>query len=327
MFAHFISRAGVHIRIAGISAFAIGGAWPASAAAPAQAPTASQVSSDCDRACLRQALDNYLAAVFKHDPGAAGLSAGHFATEDTVVIHDGDGFWKTVAGYGAVQRRFFDPVNETAAFLGLFRQGGQEVITSVRIRVEGGKVSEAEWIYGRQGMMARGTADIRMFAQAPPSDAIVPAAERASRFLMIALANNYFQANKNHDASWLPDDPDCTRLENGVGQQRIAPAGDAGAALPGPPPMRGCLGGFANMDNLTTDVALRRFTVVDEEAGMVLGTGIYVRYAGSPVPHNLVSEYFQIRNGKIHGIWSAMHFLPMGAPDSTGWEDRHGFWR
>ena len=57
------------------------------------------------------------------------------------------------------------------------------------------------------------------------------------------------------------------------------------------------------------------------------GTGIYIRYAGLPLQHNIVSEYFLIRKGKIHAIWSAMYFLPLGAPDLTGWENRHGIWR
>ena len=302
-----------------------------SAAAQAQA-----ASGGCDRACLRQTLDAYLAAVFKHDPSAVPLTADHYATEDTVVVPNGEGFWKDVSGYGEVQSRYFDPVNETAAFLGLLKQNGQDVITSVRIRVEGTKVSEAEWIFGQLGMMGHGKANIQGLVKNSPPTAILPPSERSSRFIMVALANNYFQANKDHDASWLPDDPDCTRIENGVGQG--SPAGNAAGNVPAgnapaqqvaatAPARRGCLANFSGMDKITTDLAFRRFPVVDEEAGMVLGTGIYVRYSGLPLQHNLVSEYFLIRNGKIHAIWSAMYFLPTGAPDSTGWENRHGIWR
>jgi hypothetical protein len=287
---------------------------------------AQDTSAACDRACLQQMLDKYLVAVFKHDPAAAQLTDDHYATEDTVVIHNGEGFWKNVSGYGAAQGRYFDPVNETAAFLGLLKQDGQDTITSVRIRVVDHKISEAEWITGQLGMGGLGDADPQGLLKSPPPNELLPPSQRSSRFLMIALANNYFQANKDHDASWLPNDPDCVRVENGVGpraavQSTAAPA--QGAAAMGP----GCLSGFSGMDKFTTDIALRRFTVVDEEAGMILGTGIYVRYAGTGRRDNLVSEYFLIRDGKIHGIWSAMHFLPLGAPDTTGWEQRHGIWR
>jgi hypothetical protein len=260
-----------------------------------------------------------MTAVFMHDPAAVPLTVDHYATENTLVIHAGAGFWKDVSGYGAAQSRFFDPVNETAAFLGLVKKNGQDVITSVRIRVTDRKVSEAEWIEGTKGMMGKGEANPQALAQHPAPDGILPASQRSSRFMMVALANNYFQANMDHDGSWLPDDPQCVRLENGVG--------GSGNLATGAGDHHGCLAGFASMDKMTTDLAHRRFTVVDEEAGMVLGTGIYVRYAGLPLQHNLVSEYFLIRKGRIHAIWSAMYFLPEGAPDLTGWENRHGIWR
>lgn len=275
----------------------------------------------CDRACLRQMLDTYMTAVFKHDPTAAGLSADHYATQDTAVIQNGNGFWKNISGYGPAVGRYYDPVNETAAVLGLLKQDGKDTIMSVRIRVADHKVSEAEWITGELGMGAQGDADPQGLVKYPPSTELLPKEKRASRFLMIALANNYFQANKDHDGSWLPNDPGCVRVENGVGPRSPAP----GSA---PSPMaNGCLSGFAGMDKMTTDNALRRFTVVDEEAGMILGTSVYVRYAGTNRRDNLVSEYFLIRDGKIHRIWSAMHFLPLGAPVITGWEQRHGIWR
>jgi hypothetical protein len=289
------------------------------------AAQAEQPRPDCDRACLQQMLDRYLTAVFRHDPSAAQLSDDHFATEDTVVVGNGEGFWNNVSGLGAVQGRYFDPVNETAAFLGLLKQDGQDTITSVRIRVIDHRVSEAEWINGKLGMGGTGSDDPQGLVQFPPPHDLLPPAKRSSRFLMIALANNYFQANKDHDASWLPNDPGCKRVENGVGQRPAAQTGAAGQGGAGLGP--GCLSGFSGMDKFTTDFALRRFTVVDEDAGMVLGTGIYVRYAGTGRRDNLVSEYFQIRDGKIHGIWSAMHFLPLGAPVATGWEQRHGIWR
>jgi hypothetical protein len=271
----------------------------------------------CDRSCLRQSLEKYLSAVIAHDPAAAALSDDHFATEDTVVVPNGEGFWKSITGYGGAQGRYFDPANETAAFLGLLKKNGQDTIISVRIRVAARKVSEAEWITGELGMGGQGAADPQGLVQFPPPNEVLPAAKRTSRFMMIALANNYFQANKDHDASWLPDDPTCVRVENGIASSR------PGATTLGP----GCLSGFNRMDQFTTDIALRRFTVVDEEAGMILGTGIYVRYAGTNRRDNLVSEYFQIRDGKIHRIWSAMHFLPLGAPVTHGWEQRHGIWR
>ena len=125
-----------------------------------------------------------MAAVFKHDSGAAPLTLGHYASENTTVIHPGEGFWKDVSGYGAAQGRFFDPVNETAAFLGLVKKGGQDVVTSVRIRVTDHRISEAEWIEGTKGRMGKGEANPQGLARRPPAEVILPPSQRSSRFIM-----------------------------------------------------------------------------------------------------------------------------------------------
>jgi hypothetical protein len=147
---------------------------------------------------------------------------------------------------------------------------------------------------------------------------------------MITLPNDYFQAVVEHDGDWVPNDKDCIRIENGGGTTANSlPA--AAAAADGKPadktgipvPRRGgCLENFANFKNLTKDLALRRFPIVDEEAGVVLGTAIYVRYPNVPAQDNLVHEYFYIRGGKIAGLWTSMYFLPKGSPVTSGWENR-----
>jgi hypothetical protein len=278
----------------------------ASVAAHAQA-----APGGCDRACLKQALDAYLGAVFKHEPAAAPLTADHYATENTAVVRNGEGFWKDVSGYGELQRRFFDPVNETAAFLGLLKQGGQDRITSVRIRVQGNKVSEAEWIIGSQGPGGNGVANPPGLVANPPPDALLPASERSSRFMMKSLAGDFYQAVQDHFGSWIPTDAGCMAVENG---------GRAGA-----PVNRGhCLQNLENLKDTTKDVALRRYPLVDEEAGVVLASVIFVRFPGTGRQDNLVHEYVLIRNDKVGGWWTSMYFLPLGSPVTNGWENRKG---
>ena len=55
--------------------------------APAQAA--------CDRACLRTMLDQYLAAVVKHDPAAAPLVVGFRQTENAINVRPGNGVIST----------------------------------------------------------------------------------------------------------------------------------------------------------------------------------------------------------------------------------------
>jgi hypothetical protein len=270
-------------------------------------------------------LDGFFSAVFKHDPNAVPLAADYFATENTAPVPRGKGAWKSVTGYGGLQRRYFDPVNQSAAFLGILKKDGHDQITSVRIKVEAGKISEAEWIFGTQGPGGRGQANPAGLIKYPPPTGKLPVAERSSRFMMITLPNDYFQSVVEHDGSWVPSSKDCIRIENGGGttankhSTAAKPVDANGIPIP---PRGACLAHFERFKGLTKDLALRRFPVVDEEAGVVLGTAIYVRYPGNPAQDNLVHEYFLIRNGKISGLWTSMYFLPKGSTVTSGWENR-----
>src|SRR5215471_9157410 len=108
-------------------------------------------ANDCDRACLKNALDQYLAAVIKHDPSAAPLAVGFRETDNAVAIRLGTGMWKTVTGLGKVQRRYFDPVSGQAGFFGIIEEQDNPAIVTVRIKVDQRKITEAEWYVVHKG--------------------------------------------------------------------------------------------------------------------------------------------------------------------------------
>src|SRR5580658_6193707 len=83
----------------------------------------SAAADDCDRACLKTSLDQYLSAVIKHDPAAAPLFVGFRQTDNAVVTRPGTGVWKTVTGLGKMQRRYMDPVTGQAAYFGIVEEG------------------------------------------------------------------------------------------------------------------------------------------------------------------------------------------------------------
>jgi hypothetical protein len=300
-------------------------------------PAAAAATPDsCARACLTQVLDAYLAAVVKHDPPAAPLAAGYRGTENAGVVAPGEGLWKSAAGLGPVQRRFADPVNGQAAYFGHLQEGSARDIVAVRVKITGRKVTEAEWTVARKGAFGMFEPD-GLTANAPPA-VHLPPAQRSDRFQMIALADGYFQGLQDHDGSLIPAEPQCERIENGV-KVTFRPRGTlpgAGAAPPGAPSgpappsaaaptgaqeeMSGnCVAGFQGFKTSIAETTLRRFPLVDEEMGVVMGTTVFRRPTTSQMRRNLLTEFFFVRGGKLAGIWAAMYYLPVDAPHSNGW--------
>ena len=169
-------------------------------------------ANDCDRACLKTALDQYLTAVTTHKPSAAPLFAGFRQTENAVVIPMGSGVWKSVTALGKVQRHYLDPVSGNAAYYGTVEEGATSAVVTVRVRVEDHKITEAEWYIAREndpglnGPRQPGQAPPNLFnpdglATAPPPDRVLPKASRASREMLIAVTNSYFDGITSHDSA------------------------------------------------------------------------------------------------------------------------------
>jgi hypothetical protein len=296
----------------------------------------------CDRACLRTMLDQYLAAVVKHDPKAAPLIVGFRQTENAINVAPGNGVWKTVTGLGKMQRRYFDPVTGQAGYYGLVEEGASVALVTVRLRVQNRRLTEAEWYIAREndpglnGPRQPGRPPANLFnadylTANPPPDRVVPAAKRLSREELIAVTQSYFDAITSHDGTVALTHPGCGRAENGS----PAPAGKflppaprpaAAGAPAGPPPgasSNDCVGGLANF-NLSMVVATR-VPLVDEEAQYTLGLAVFIRRPGSSTPRNVFSEWFNIEDGRIKTIYTAM-FYPPATLAVPNWPPYDGNW-
>lgn len=281
-------------------------------------------AAGCDRACLKKTLDSYLGAVLKHDPSKAPLDAAFRYTENAEVVRPGEGLWKTATALGKVQRRYVDAVNGQAVYFGHIEQGSEAGIATLRIRVVNQKITEGELVIGRpaDGMFsAEG-----LVANAPP-EAPVAKAARSSRKAMVAAAQSYFNGIERHDSSVVLGQKGCVRIENGVMTAGPVPQPDAPSpAETSGPPVKGDCG--SRMETFKATIAAvdhRRFPVVDEEAGTVLGMVVFnrppgaKRANGTPFPRNLLTELFVIENGRIRGIYAAMHYLVPENSDAPGW--------
>lgn len=284
----------------------------------------------CDRGCLTAILDQYLAAVLKHKPAAAPLAVPARATENAVEVRAGAGIWKTVTGFGAIQRRYADVVTGQAVFFGTLMEGSVVDIVALRLRVNADrKVTEAEWTIARKsdGNMF---SDEGILQYPPPPEAPLAAADRTARMAMVYAANSYFTGLEIHDGAAVPHVSGCERVENGFKvtnrDRALAPIGAAAATEPAgggtttaqETRSGDCAAGFEGFAKTIAQVYPRRY-LVDEEQGVVIGQVILHRPPGVATKRNLLTEIFYIRGGKIAGIQTAMYYLDAAAPDTPGW--------
>jgi hypothetical protein len=301
--------------VGGLSALGIGllaanGAW----------------GQSCDRACLKGLLDQYLAAVVKHDPSAAPLAGGFRETDNATVVAAGDGVWKSVTGLGKLQRRYIDPMTGAMGYYGTILEGGTGAIATVRLATDGRTITEAEWIIGRldtgtPGSQGLGMTSIEGAEGTPPPDSALPRAKRVPRRVMVAAINAYFDSLQTPGYQ-APFAPNYIRLENGMGTGE----GPGGTAFGGRGVYQGraaalasgtAVGGVTAAGAMAThdvcggicNVAARRYPIVDEEAGVVLGMVVFQRPPANTNRRNLLSEWFTVDSGKITGIYAAMHYM------------------
>jgi hypothetical protein len=176
------------------------------------------VPQDCNRACLEGLMNQYLDALAAKDPKRLPLSADVKYTEQEQVMGVGDGFWKTVTGRGNYNHYFADLVAGQVGWMGTMRERGGVLLMSVRLRVQLGRITEIEKSFFRAG--GGGPNNIAAMDKQPQPETLwlqpIPAAQRASRHQLIAVANGYFEAvQKNDGKGYYPFTDDCDRLENG----------------------------------------------------------------------------------------------------------------
>jgi hypothetical protein len=286
-------------------------------------------ANDCDRACLRSALDQYLNAVVKHDPAAAPLLTGFRQTENAVVVRPGSGTWKTVTGLGKVQRRYIDPVSGQAGYFGTIEESGDPAIVTVRLKVENRKIAEAEWLIARKGdpglngpaapgQPAGNFFDPDNLTVTAPPDRPQAKEARASRETLLAITNSYFDGITTHDGSIIIAHAGCLRVENGATVTGRPARGGGSAGAP-----TDCTSNLATIN--IQNVAARRYPVVDEEAGVVLAIAVFLRKPSTTTRRNVLSEWFAIENNKIRSIYSAM-FYPVPEAPVPNWPPYDGNW-
>jgi hypothetical protein len=181
---------------------------------PAQAP-------NCDAVCLERIADRYRAAYLAHDPQLAPFGPNIRFTENNVEMPFPDGTWDTVTQEAGPALTLSDPALGTVAIFTAIRQREVPGFLAVRLKVEGGRITEAEHIVStRRNLSSPPTpiGEVDEYVHDPVIGAVVPSSERASRDALAAHANGYFDTLQQNDGEIRGTcfHDQATRRENGL---------------------------------------------------------------------------------------------------------------
>ena len=316
------------------------GGWAALAAVMlAVAGGPASAAPACGRACLVQAMDSYLAALTRHDPGRLKVTPDVRFTEDGAPMQLGDGLWATNGGLGPFRLDFDDPEAGQAGALVTVQENGSIALMAIRLKLDAGRISQVETVLARKGELQSLQTDL-LQSPLPILLEDVPAARRSSRAELEKITNLYFDAIEKADGSVVPFARDGFRIENGT-RTCNNPEPVTGGANPDFAKLRG----MACADQLSTkiftyikSVSPRRIEVVDVDKGLAIafvrfqhpGNVLYVDtpangrvdqtrnpWAVRPTSA-LIAELFKIEDHKIQRVMAVITNVPYRMP--TGWE-------
>jgi len=282
-----------------------------------------------NRAALYGALEDYLAALGRKDPGAVNWAPDPFITENNVRLQPDDGLWGTIERLGDYRLMFADTATRQVGYFGTVIEPMDESAYTVRLGFdEAGRLAEVETVVVRQ-VDSSPRFDNQRFYDKPILNA--PVETPVSREEMIALSDGYFATLQLNDGTIRTKfHPDCNRVENGVQTTNNPDFFVPVAAL-------GCEAQF-RLGNYRYDDRLRgrRFPLVDEERGLVMAFGFidhcgrlddYELTDGTRVkshirrPHTFyLGELFKIDHGMICQIEANFITVPYHMP--SPWDGR-----
>jgi hypothetical protein len=298
----------------------------------------ASATQTCDRACLVGVMDQYLAAVVKHDPSGVPLASDVKLVENLQPIPVGKGLWETATS-GPAEFKIYvaDPVAGQIGFMGVMKDKDKPVLLGARLKLVNGRITEIDHMVSplREPLPA-GLLKPRLglVTKIEPS-------ERVSREQMLKAANGYYEAIEQSNGNAAPFADECQRRENGItsANNRDAPPANA-------PQAPGSMAAFGRMKcgeqlstgimGYITDINQRRLFAVDEEMGLVMAYSMF-NHEGEPNPLKIkgmpgvtespnnwgqftvpAAHIFKIKGGKIYEI-EAMAIVGVPFRASNGW--------
>jgi hypothetical protein len=320
---------------------------------PRPAPARKEPTAACEQPCTRSLVDGVLAAMIARDPVKASLAPTVRYTENGQLLPVGEGLWKTLTARGTYNVYLAASADGDPAFFGGIVETDIPGQLSLRLRQQGGRITEIEALVVRQeiAMLGKLIGTGTLFAppqladfdatrfRAPASALTAPLAAGAR-----PPAANLRQTALSYAKAMYAQTPappiadSCTARENGVPSvlnSTVKPL--AGSAPPFHPFQLSC--GHSVNDGFYAMVGTLRKTRVlaaDEAQGLVLMSAT-VDHAGDvatvtlgngstiPVPDafRAPNSYYQamllkIRNGRIEHVETITRPVFLGLDD--GWD-------
>ena len=286
------------------------------------------------RQSLVDIMDNYLAALARHDPSGVPLDRDVKLVENTKKIPVGKGLWET-ASAGPTDFKIYaaDPDSGEIGFMGVIGENGKPTIAAVRLKVDNHKITEIDHLVARSD----GPLNPNMSQPRPALLERVPKVERVPREKMREIADSYYEAIIQDNGAVAPFADECERRENGgtsAGDRTPPRAGEDDFS-----PFRRmtCAAQLSTgVMSYIGDINNRRILALDEEKGLAFAFSIF-RHDGEPKVMNIIgvpgiterrndygpfdlpaAHVFKIRNGKIYEIEAIGYMDKHGIP--SGWE-------
>jgi hypothetical protein len=308
----------------------------------------ASAAQNYDRQGLVDLMQKYIGALVKHSPGDLPFADKVKFTENSdkgiEFLAVGKGLWETATeSPKGFEIYAADPVAQAAATLVVMKENNKDIIFGARIKLENGRITEAEHLVVRGGSMSKQPfSTMPSLQKARPGFAEdIPAAEQMTREELLKIGESYYDALTSEDGTRAPFAKECERHENGMttagGKPPKAEDLPPGAAMPtggfGGIPMD-CEGQLsAGVFSYITEIR-PHMVVADVQKGLSVGFSMFRHDGTKRLPKdakpgtdnkttygqfNLAAMHiYKIRNGKIYEIEAPGAMLPYGV--KSGYE-------
>jgi hypothetical protein len=280
---------------------------------------------DCDRQCLESFVTAYVSALQAKDPSRAPFADDIRFTENSVEMPIGEGLWGSVSAVNPADGMIAaDTETGNAAWFGHAYEHGNLVFLAIRLKVDFGRITEAETILARRTGMPLIFGTGKEPHHPAWKQALTPEQQRP-RPRLRAVADSYFNTVEYNDGQVFAHfKPDCSRLENG-----ISTTANTGNASSSASVAEGCEAQFKlGIYRINKQLRERRYPIIDVERGIVVATNFfdhantfdeYQLTDGRTLktllkwPNSLsIMEAFKIVDGEIYTIEAVFDYVPYG---------------